>query len=118
MSHRKKGNSMKNVVLVLVMIFGMTLTGFGQDRDVIKERLQNAKSEIKSGVAVIKSAKDEARELREKVKNGLITKEEAKSRLTELKESVRSTKDEIKSNSAILRESRKELKELKRAKRP
>ena len=109
---------MRKLIMGLFLVFGMTISLFSQDRDLIKEKIQEAKSGVKSGIAVIKSAKDEARQLREEVKSGQITKEEAKTRLMELKEGVRSAKEGIKSNSAIIRENRKELRELKIQKRP
>lgn len=109
---------MKNVLMLIVLVFGMSLSTFGQDKGAIKERMQNAKAGVKSGIAIIKTAKDEARELREKVKAGQLTKEDAKSRLSEIKGTVRSTKESIRENSAILRESRKELRDLKRSTRP
>lgn len=109
---------MKRVLILVVLILSLTVSTFGQDKDLIKERMQNAKSSVKSGVAIIKSAKDEARELREKIKLGLITKEDARVRLSEIKASVRSAKEGIRENSVILRESRKELRELKKSTRP
>jgi len=106
------------IIMMLSLVFALGFSAFAQDKDLIKERLNDAKSSVKARITVIKSAKEEARELRENVKSGQMTKEEAKSRLAEIKVGVRSAKEEIKENSAIIRESRKELRELKKGKRP
>ena len=109
---------MRTLLVLVCFVFGLSFTALSQDRDLIKEKIQTAKGQVRSGVAIMKSAKENALQIRDAVKSGQMTKEEAKIRLQEIKSQVKTAKETIKSNAQIVRENRKELRELKKSRKP
>jgi len=98
----------------LMFCFGVTL--HANEKEALKQKIATAKEQVSSGVSVIKGAKEQAKTIRDGVKAGTITKEDAKQSLTQLRQTARTAKDQVKAGKNAIREARVSLRELKKTK--
>jgi polyhydroxyalkanoate synthesis regulator phasin len=78
--------------LFLASLLCFTITLNAQDKDLAKEKLNYGKEKVNSGKTVVKETNISAKEVREKVKDGTITKDEGKAAVKELRQIKRSSK--------------------------
>lgn len=109
---------MRTFIMALFLALGFTFSAIAQDKDQIREQMRAGKEQVKSGVAVVKDAKEQARQLRQQVKAGQLTKEQAKAQMQQMRNQVRSAKEQIKAGRESIRESRRQLREMRKAGKP
>ena len=98
-------------LVALVFCFGITMNA--NEKEVLKQKITVAKDRVAAGVTVIQRLKDESKTIKENVKNGTITKEQAKQSLQELRSKAKGVKEEIRESKAVIRDSKKELRSMK-----
>lgn len=98
----------------LMFCFGVTLQA--NEKEALKQKIATAKEQVSSGVAVIKGAKEQAKTIKDAVKAGTTTKEEAKQSLAQLRETARTGKEQVKAGKTAIRDARGQLRELKKTK--
>jgi polyhydroxyalkanoate synthesis regulator phasin len=113
-----RSSIMRIFIMALFLALGFTFSAIAQDKDQIRERLKGGKEQVKSGVTIVKDAKEQARQLREQVKAGQMTKEQAKAQMQQMRNQVRSAKEQIKAGREAIRESRRQLREMRKAGKP